>query len=310
MTQSPFERGQFLKPFPKCRLCLEELTKTAAELAAGGDPELRRRAQTAARVALAQSEDPGLSSPEVANRILRAIRQETGVRDPYRDFKAKEQATGKQVAARARKLVGAGLEPQIKLAALGNSLDFFKPPREAMAEVERNLAAGVELHHNDIPRLGRFLAQKRGMALYLTDNSGEIFFDLPLYRHLGRHFERVVLVVKGGPALNDLTRPDLRASGLMPLFPHLADTGVDGAGVEWSLASQEFKDLMAQADLVVAKGMANFETLCPLNLPGPFFHIFRVKCQPMRDYLHAPPESHWALWREAGPACRAPEPEP
>jgi uncharacterized protein with ATP-grasp and redox domains len=305
MRASPFIQGRLLKPFPQCRQCLEDLTTTAAEFAAGGDPELLRRAQQAARAAMAQSAGSLLSSPEVANRILRGIRRETGVHDPYRNFKAQEQATGRQAAARAQKMIGEDLTSLVKLAALGNSLDFFKPPQEAMAEVERVLAAGVDMQHDDIPRLERFLTTRRGTALYLTDNAGEIFFDLPLYRHLSRHFERVFLVVKGGPALNDLTRPDLQASGLMPMFPYLADTGVDGAGVEWDLASEEFKDLVARADLMVVKGMANFETLCPLRLPSPRFHIFRVKCRPMRDYLLADPESFWALWREAGESCQA-----
>jgi uncharacterized protein with ATP-grasp and redox domains len=305
VTLSPYEQKQFLKPFPQCRQCLEGLTRTAAELAAGGDPGLLRRAREAGQRALAQSEGSCLSSPEAANRILRAVRQETGARDPYQEFKAREQAAARQAAIQAQEFMGDSLESLVSLAALGNSMDFFKAPAEAMAEVKASLREGVAFHRNDTPRLEQFLAAGHGLALYLTDNAGEIFFDLPLYRRLSRHVERVVLVVKGGPALNDLTRDDLAAAGLLESFPHVADTGVEGAGVEWSLASGEFKALVEQAELIVAKGMANFETLCPLSLPSPVFHIFRVKCRPMRDYLHAPADSYWALWRAAGESCRA-----
>jgi len=296
----PYGQGRLFKTFPGCRQCLEGLARTAAELAAGGDPGLLRRAREAGQRALAQSEGAPLSPPEVANRILRAVRQETGARDPYREFKAREQAAARQAAIQARELMGDSLESLVGLAALGNSLDFFKAPAEAMAEVRASLREGFSLHHNDTPRLERFLAAGRGLALYLTDNAGEIFFDLPLFRRLGRRLEKVVLVVKGGPALNDLTRDDLAAAGLLGEFAQVADTGVEGAGVEWPLVSEEFKALVEQAGLIVAKGMANFESLYPLSLPSPVFHIFRVKCRPMRDYLHAPVNSHWALWRAAG----------
>jgi hypothetical protein len=305
MTSSPYAQDRLLKPFPQCRQCLDDLTRTAAELASGGDPALLGRAQDAGRRALEQTLDSSLASPVVANRILRAIRQETGVHDPYREFKAREQVTGRLTADRARRRLGSDLEALVKLAALGNSLDFFKAPDEAMAEAEANLEAGVAFQRDDIPRLAQFLSAEHELALYLTDNAGEIFFDLALHQYLSRRFARVVLVVKGGPALNDLTRLDLEAAGLTGSFPHLADTGVEGAGVEWDLASREFKELVDRADLMVAKGMANFETLCPLSLPSPVFHIFRVKCRPMRDYLHAPPDTYWALWRQAGQACRA-----
>ena len=42
----------------------------------------------------------------------------------------------------------------------------------------------------------------------------------------------------------------------------------------------------------------NFETLYPRSLPCPVFFLLRVKCRPMGDYLQAPPESFWALWKE------------
>jgi hypothetical protein len=77
----------------------------------------------------------------------------------------------------------------------------------------------------------------------------------------------------------------------------VVDTGADGAGIEWGRVSSEFLDLLDRADLVLAKGMANFETLYGRRISPAAFYVFKVKCRPMKDFLQAPPETYWALWR-------------
>ena len=59
---------------------------------------------------------------------------------------------------------------------------------------------------------------------------------------------------------------------------------------------EEFMDLVHNADLILSKGMANFETVFPRTLPSPVFFLFKVKCRPMQDYLGAPAGSFWAMW--------------
>ena len=111
-----------------------------------------------------------------------------------------------------------------------------------------------------------FLKTKPENVLYLTDNAGEIYFDMPLYEYLKKHCGRIYLVVKGGPSLNDLTRVELQSQKLIGRFDIVADTGTDGAGIDWDNVSREFIDLVASADLIVSKGMANFETLYPKRI--------------------------------------------
>ena len=78
--------------------------------------------------------------------------------------------------------------------------------------------------------------------MYLTDNSGEIYFDQPLYDMISQRADRVILTVKGGPGLNDLTRADLERAGLTGRFGRIADTGVAGAGIDWGRAPREFEE--------------------------------------------------------------------
>lgn len=134
------------------------------------------------------------------------------------------------------------------------------------------------------------------MVLYLSDNAGEIYFDYPLYEYIQKRAKRTVLVVKGGATLNDLTRAELHASKLEERFAEVSDTGTDGVGIDWDRVSQEFLGLLKEADLILSKGMANFESLYPRELVSPVFFLFKAKCQPMQAYLSAPAESFWALW--------------
>jgi uncharacterized protein with ATP-grasp and redox domains len=118
------------------------------------------------------------------------------------------------------------------------------------------------------------------LVLYLTDNSGEIYFDQVLYKFLADRVKRAVLVVKGRPAMNDLTRADLEQSGVADEFTEVADTG-GGAGVDWDEVSPEFMALVSEADLLVCKGLANFLTVFQYPLPCPAFFIYKAKCRPV-----------------------------
>ncbi|MCP4669321.1 MAG: DUF89 family protein, partial [Deltaproteobacteria bacterium] len=119
-----------------------------------------------------------------------------------------------------------------------------------------------------------------------------------LYQYLRERARRTVLLVKGGPSLNDLTRAELKPAGLEDRFDEVADTGTDGAGMDWNHISPECKDLILSADLIVSKGMANFETLYPREVASPCLFLFRVKCHAVQDYLKAPADSFCALWQE------------
>lgn len=239
-------------------------------------------------------------APLLANRILRTIRDVTDVKDPFAAYKIKEMEQSREAFQRIRDELDGSLYTCLKTAAIGNSLDFFKPPEEAFAELQDLIRKDDIFHHLDADRLETELNGNPGLILYLTDNAGEVVFDIPLYDHLRKKAKRVVLVAKGSaPALNDLTRYDLERAGLMQHFDEVTDTGTDGAGVDWARVSPEFMDLVGQADLVLCKGGANFETVYPHPFRVPAFFLFKVKCRPdQMDFFESPPEVFWGLWRD------------
>jgi uncharacterized protein with ATP-grasp and redox domains len=282
------------------------LARQAAAQARGDDSSLLLQTEAVAREILADAEQKGLTSPDVGNRILREVRIRSGVSDPYVEFKAREMAQARKILSQIKGTLSDDLRSCLKLAALGNSIDFFTDPEQTLSETPNQIQKGAFFFHNDIDRLEGFLSAAPGLVLYLTDNAGEIYFDQPLYEYIQKRAGRTVLVVKGGPSLNDLTRVELRADDLEEKFSEVADTGTDGVGIDWEGVSKEFLDLVDQADLILAKGMANFESMYPRDLACPVFFLFKVKCQPMQDYLEAPGESYWALWREARQEGKSP----
>jgi uncharacterized protein with ATP-grasp and redox domains len=287
------------KPSRQCADCLMGLARQAAAQARGDDSSFLLQTEAVTREILADAEQKGLTSPDVGNRILREVRFRSGVSDPYAKFKAREMAQARKILSQIKGTLSDDLRSRVRVAALGNSIDFFTDPEQTLSEIPNQIQKGAFFFHDDIDRLEGFLSAGLGLVLYLADNAGEIYFDQPLYEYIQKRAGRTVLVVKGGPSLNDLTRAELRADDLEKRFSEVADTGTDGVGIDWECVSKEFLDLVEQADLILAKGMANFESMYPRDLPCPVFFLFKVKCQPMQDYLKAPAESYWALWKEA-----------
>ena len=287
-----------LPPIPQCIDCLMSLAKSATALAGVTDAGTIAKAEAATREILQKAADNRLSSPQLAGKILREIQRLTGVSDPYRQFKAREMALARKIYAQVKSDNLSDLRARASLAILGNSLDFFKNPAETLAEIPAQLNAGISYFYDDIDRLAAFLEKQPGRILYLTDNAGEIFFDIRLYEYIKARARNTVLVVKGGPSINDLTREELQFTDQDDLFNEVADTGSDGAGIDWDRVSEEFLDLVASSDLIISKGMANFETIYPKNIRPPVLFLFKVKCEPIHRLVQAPVGSYIALWKE------------
>jgi len=289
---------ELLNPIPQCIDCLQSLAKNTVLLVADDQPGLVEKSERAARKILADAEINPTTSPQIANLILREIRRLSGVDDPFADFKAREMAQARELFAQIEANAGQTLRSRVSLAALGNNLDFFINPEQALAEIPQQLFNEITFSRDDIDQLEACLRQTTGTVLYLTDNAGEIYFDWPLYEYIRDRSRKTILVVKGGPSLNDLTRVELKAAGLEKRFDPVMDTGTDGAGIDWETVSKDFLDLIASADLVISKGMANFETLYSRDMAAPVFFLFKAKCEPIQNYIQAPANSFLALWKE------------
>lgn len=113
-----------MKISPECRACLERLVDLTVDLATE-DPGLRGRAAAAAREIIAQEfPKPGAIPALIASRFHLAIQEITGTPDPFAARKAAATALLARMHRRLTPGYGDDLESLLKLAALGNAVDF------------------------------------------------------------------------------------------------------------------------------------------------------------------------------------------
>ena len=291
--------------WPECPECIMGMVKDVIALTNGGSGSSGEDIHSLAEGILDESLENQCSSPAAANRIIREIRRLSGISDPYFLFKKRELKQAREIYASMEGVIGEDLRSCAALAVLGNSLDYFTHPEKTLSSLPEMIEAGITFYYDDISRLERFLSSNPGLVLYFSDNAGEIFFDIPLFRIIRERAKQAILVVKGGPSANDLTRAEIKSEHLESEFKDLADTGTDGMGIDWDHVSTDFKDLFRSADLIISKGMANFETLYTNDtkrLSTDIFFLLKVKCGPISAYLKAPPGSYCAIWREGSPS--------
>lgn len=267
---------------PECYPCLQGLVDLTVELATA-DPQLQEQARQQALEIVAREFVPGAIPAVIATHFHQVIKELTGNPDPFAARKAAEAELLKQLAEDIIPRWGRDLPSLLALAVAGNALDFFR----AHGEIAQELEKPVRLYHSDLELFQARLNRRGGMLLYLADNAGEQFFDLPLVRALRQHGWQVIYVVKGGPIQNDLTRDDLRASGLDPALEPIEISGSPMVGLILEEASPAFRQRFEAADLILAKGMGHFETLAHLDDPRVFF-LLQAKCRPIAAALGVP----------------------
>ncbi|MBW1916807.1 MAG: DUF89 family protein [Deltaproteobacteria bacterium] len=266
---------------PECYPCLQRLIDLTVELATA-DPFLQAQARQQAQEILDRQFLPGAIPAVIANQFHQVLKDLTGNPDPFAASKSSETEVMRRFSAQIIPHWGHDLSSLLSLAVIGNGIDFFRSGNEIMQE----LAGPVKLVDSDLELFQARLARP-GVMLYLADNAGEQFFDLPLVRGLRQQGWQVIYVVKGGPIQNDLSRNDLLASGLAPDLEPVVDSGAPMVGLVLDEASPEFRQHYDATDLILAKGMGHFETLAHLDDPRIFF-LLQAKCRPIAEALGVP----------------------
>ena len=167
----------------------------------------------------------------------------------------------------------------LQCAILGNYIDFSALQGEvSFARLDEMLALAktFAVDEANFASLRADLEQGREL-LYLTDNAGEIGFDKIWLETIHRLYPdlAITVCVRGGPTQNDATVEDARIVG-MP-FPVIGN-GNRIPGTVLSEASDELKQALSRATVVIAKGQANVETLYDTGHGYNIYYAFLVKC--------------------------------
>jgi uncharacterized protein with ATP-grasp and redox domains len=225
------------------------------------------------------------SPPAMAQKVHRIVRKLTGSVDPYRPLKDKYNQLAMELYPDLRKTVAGSADPMetaVRLAIAGNIIDFGVTATVEESQVEETIARSLTdpLDLAALESLKAAITQAEDI-FYLGDNAGEIVFDRLLIEQLPR--EKVTFVVRGSPILNDALMDDAEAVGMTDVVK-VIDNGSDAPGTIIESCSKSFQKRFAKADLIIAKGQGNFETLSDTQDKDIFF-LLRPKCAVLADHL-------------------------
>lgn len=234
--------------------------------------------------------DPDRRSVDVATAVHAASYAALGTDDPYLGLKIRADEVAGRFMDRAEALVASSDDPlatAVLASVIGNIMDFgsgvaIDDPDEFDGMFDDLVAAGVG--SDDTPVLAELLGGP-GHVVFIFDNCGESQLDRILIRHLRGMGKRVVGVVRGEPILNDVTVDDAARTGLDSDLDRLMTTGKFYVGIDPEDIPGDLASEIEGACVVIAKGMANYESLSDDRLPVPVAHILRAKCQPVADSL-------------------------
>ena len=228
-------------------------------------------------LSLAADLDMSQSPPVIGQQIHRLIRELIGNNDPYHELKQRFNRLAMRMCIELAERVRTSEDPlktAVRLAIAGNIIDLGVKTSIAESDIEGiiNDSLTADFDSQQIEDFRNAVSQAKKI-LYLADNAGEIIFDRLLIEQLPT--ERVTVVVKGKPVINDATMEDALLAGL-PKIVEVIDNGSDGPGTILQSCSKTFRSRFENADLIIAKGQGNYETLSDVDKD--IFFILKAKC--------------------------------
>ena len=275
--------GVAMKIQPECVPCLLKRILFETELST---PDKKRRTEalrTACKL-LSESYDPSKCSATIATQVHQAVYSALGDNDPYATLKQTSTTVVRGLLPEVKALIARSKDPlraSMVCAIIGNVLDFGIEgsgihPR-MLEEVFDKLYA-EDLGHDDYPLLRKHLAKARRLVL-CTDNCGEIIFDKVMCSELKKFNPdlHITAIVKGVPVLSDATLVDAEAIKFDEAVEDIFTTGCFCVGVDFSHLPPEAKAALTDADVIMCKGMANYESFSETSYK-PVAYLLRTKC--------------------------------
>lgn len=258
-----------MKSDPRCTPCLVlQLERSAKALQLTQDEFDALIAKARAEVLeLPLSLPPNIYSTRLLGMIYR-----NGA-DPYKDEKARHNREVAEILPLVRRMVERSDNPKrtaLLAACLGNVIDLGTQEHINTALVKEFLEQAAFTRDESAELIKK--TETAETLVYIVDNAGEVLLDGLCAEVLG---VQTYFVAKESPILNDVTVKEMIELG----FPkdRVLSTGSNDLGINWDTLNPEVKELMRKADVVIAKGHANFENI--IDGPLEAFLLLKVKCE-------------------------------
>lgn len=276
-----------MKIHPDCRPCLIKQMEAIAR-AANASEETVRDVASSVLSELDRLWNDDLSPPAVSAPLYHLTGRICGEEDPYLPMKVKYTREALRLLPEIERRVREASDPfevAVRISITGNIIDFGTGIHAGGIALEKTLEEFLvkPFFENSVAQL-KNMVSGADTILYIGDNAGETVFDRPLLGQL--EGSTVFYAAKGGAIINDATVKDARLAGIH-YQSRVISTGSREPGTILEKCSDEFTELFNEAEVIIAKGQGNFETLTELSPDGRVFMLFTVKCPVAADYLGA-----------------------
>lgn len=235
--------------------------------------------------------NPTASAPEIVAEVTMLQKEMFGKAEDYTELKkyynALMDSLGKDLSENIAKSRD-GFRLAMSYSMLGNYIDFGamdSVDETKLKEMLKN-ASNIVFDNTEYENLKADLAKSEKLV-FITDNCGEIALDKLFMTKIKKDYPNLQLqiIVRGNPVLNDATIEDALQIGLEKIAK-VTPNGSNIAGTCIDKISNEAKSIIDSADIIIAKGQGNFETMCYCKKN--VYYLFLCKCQLFADRHNVP----------------------
>ncbi len=262
---------------PACVECIINQSKRVAD-AIGADEELSKEITRAVEV-MAPSFSFDQSPPEVAAGVYEKMAKIAGKTDLYDEVKRLSTQKAKTFVPYLEEEIRRCDDPLLtatKIAVAGNVIDLAAEYAfDLNEELEKIFHTNFAV--NDFDKLYKCLSTASSL-LYIADNAGEHIFDLIYVKTILSLFPKIKLtyMTRGNPIINDVTYEEAEEAGFGEVCD-LISSGVNTPGFVYERANEASRKLFDEVDVIITKGMGNYECLSDTKRKDLFF-LLKVKC--------------------------------
>lgn len=285
-----------MKLYPECIPCLltvraREIIRYVKDREEGVNAVIKL---TKLVLKLAENVKSGPIGPKIASEAFKFVKEVVKVEDPYKEFKEKSNETARRMLPLFERYIREAEDEEelfrraVKIAIIGNIIDpgvaYLKGDLQAYVSNVRNL----KLKPDNTGEILSYVKRAKRIA-YFCDNAGEIIFDMNLMRVIKELNPKVEIyaIVRSKPFQNDVTLDEAYRLGLDKIADKVLPTGSAAPGFILELASRNVIEYIKSCDLLISKGLGNFECLSEYEgyFKKPIAYMLIAKCRPIATEL-------------------------
>lgn len=231
------------------------------------------------------------STPELIGEIFSLLKSEIDNHDPYKETRDRYNKMFLEQLPSLEQEINEADNPfleSVKYAIIGNIIDFSPLHDLSIFDVKDcfDKLKNESLELDDSALLVQEI-QNADLLLYLGDNCGEICLDKILIKKMKEINPacHIFFATRGDNVVNDSIEEDAYAVGI-DAYADIISNGDNSLGTVLHRTSEAFQEIYRKADIIIAKGQANYE--CLSEETANVFFLLMTKCRVIADDIGIP----------------------